>query len=190
MKKISQISILILMIVNYSCTIDSGGGPTAPACDNTTTSLNVQLFWDNASYDCPDITNNNPNVTPPLATSINYTTTASQIGSVTTLATGYLCTIVTTNFEPANDPNLPCSNPQMNTAYWLMPYPTLNVTGFQNEATNTTIDYYDDCQQCGSTTASGNARPHFMYASVLPAGTVNCLAEMKNMSDYTNANCQ
>jgi hypothetical protein len=78
----------------------------------------------------------------------------------------------------------------MNTAYWLTTGSTLSVWGFENEAINTTIDYYDDCQVCGSVTAPGNARPHFMFASVLPAGTGDLTAEMKNMNDYTNQNCQ
>jgi hypothetical protein len=80
----------------------------------------------------------------------------------------------------------------MYTSYWLTAGPTLNVTAFENQETNTTIDYYDDCQECGSTTAPNNARPHFMYAAVLTSGTVSLLAEMQNtsVSDYTNQNCQ
>jgi hypothetical protein len=70
MKQIFYLPIITVLTIMASC--NPGQDVVAPACDNTTNSMNVELFWDKASYDCPDIINNDPNVTPPLATAFNY----------------------------------------------------------------------------------------------------------------------
>ena len=151
--------------------------------------LAITLNFSGCYYECTSGVFGTTKSQPPQATVFNYLYQASATGDIGNLvnANAYICQIQIKNDQPASNPVAPCSNAATQNFTWSTPGPTEYVQGFINDLQDVTVDYYDVCGLCSSTS---NARPLFIGKAILPTGTTATPIQMITQTPYTTSNCQ
>lgn len=180
MKKKFFYLILLVPILLSSCKYDLVG-----PCNNGTYNLRVGMDWSGTNYNaCGGSFDGN---TQPPDVHYNYLheNSFNMAPAKLMVSTDYLCTVVSTNDEPAKDG---CSGAASSTTYWSAGS-LQTITSYAYYQSDIMVDYYDVCSSCSS--AGKNARPHFVGMTVMPGGGLPTIVIKQYLTApyYTNSSC-